>query len=65
MFTTASIQIIRTVRHPALLCHFFLHESALVEFVRPMKVDQLCVMVKLVKGSTSTSVILEATHNYI
>ena len=38
--------------------------SALVEFVRPMKVDQLCVMVKLMKESTSTSIILEATLNH-
>ena len=42
---------------------FFL-ESALVEFVRPMKVDQLCVMEKLVKESTSTSVTQEAAHNH-
>ena len=39
-------------------------ESALVEFVRPMKVDQLCVMVRLVKESTSTSIAQEEAHNH-
>ena len=42
----------------------FLSKSALVECVRPTKVDQLCVMVKLVKESTSTSVMREAAHNH-
>ena len=42
----------------------FPFESALVEFARPMKVDQLCVMVKLVKESMSTSVMLETAHNH-
>ena len=42
---------------------YFLFKSALVELVRPMKVDQLCVMVKLVKESISTSVTQEAGHN--
>ena len=51
------------IRYPTLLSHF-LFESALVEFVRPMKVDQLCVMVKLVKESTSTPVMQEAAHNH-
>ena len=46
-----------------LLSHF-LSESALVEYVRPMKVDQLCVIEKLVKESTSTSVMLEVAHNH-